>query len=62
LRYYSYTKLAEGYFTVKALRNLGKNDGVDLPICKAVYQILYCQADPSSILEILFARTLKNEF
>jgi glycerol-3-phosphate dehydrogenase (NAD(P)+) len=58
----TYNKLAEGYFTVKALRNLGKNYGVELPICEAVYQILYCEADPSSILEMLFARNLKNEF
>lgn len=57
-----YSKLAEGYFTVKALRNLGKNYGIELPICEAVYQILYCEAEPSSILEMLFARNLKNEF
>lgn len=57
-----YSKLAEGYFTVKALRNLGKNYGIELPICEAVYQILYCDAEPSSILEMLFARNLKNEF
>jgi len=58
----AYTKLAEGCFTVKALRNLGKNYGVELPICEAVYQIIYCNAEPSSILEMLFARNLKNEF
>ena len=57
-----YSKLAEGYFTVKALRNLGKNYGIELPICEAVYQILYCEAEPSSILEMLFARNLKMNF
>lgn len=57
-----YDKLAEGYYTVIALRNLGKNYGVELPICEAVYQILYCKADPSSILDMLLARNLKNEF
>lgn len=58
----SYNKLAEGYYTVKALRNLSKNYGVELPICDAVYQILYCSAEPSSILKMLFDRNLKNEF
>lgn len=58
----SYDKLAEGYYTVKALRNLAKNHGIELPICEAVYQILYCDVDTSIILEMLFSRNLKNEF
>jgi len=57
-----YDRLAEGYYTDIALRNLGKNYGIELPICESVYQILYCNAKPSSILEMLFARNLKNEF
>ena len=58
----SYDKLCEGFYTVKALRNLGKNYGVELPICEAVYQILYCQKHPSTILDMLLSRSLKNEF
>lgn len=58
----SYDKLAEGYFTVKALRHLGETHGIEVPISEAVYQILYCEAEPSSILEMLFKRNLKNEF
>ncbi len=57
-----YGKLAEGYYTVKALCNLGKAYGVELPICEAVYQILYEGADPQKSLEKLFARSLRNEF
>lgn len=57
-----YTKLAEGYYTVKALRNLGKAYGVELPICEAVYQILYEGKNPKMILNMLFARSLRNEF
>ncbi len=57
-----YGKLAEGYYTVKALRNLGKNYGVALPICEAVYGILYEEKDAKSELEQLFERSLKNEF
>lgn len=54
--------LAEGYYTVKAMLNLGKNYGVDLPICIAVYDILYREKDPKEVLNGLFTRALKNEF
>ncbi len=57
-----YDKLAEGYYTVKALRNLGKAYGVELPICEAVYQTLYENAEPRQILKQLFSRSLRNEF
>lgn len=57
-----YTELAEGYYTVKALMNLGKNYGVDLPISSAVYDILYQQKNAKDALVNLFTRSLKNEF
>lgn len=58
----SYNQLAEGYYTVKAIRNLGKSYGVELPICEAVYQIVHEGKEPRSILKSLFDRSLKNEF
>ncbi len=57
-----YRELAEGYYTVKALMNLGKNYGVDLPISAAVYDIIYNGKDAKEVLENLFTRSLKNEF
>lgn len=57
-----YNELAEGYYTVKALMNLGKNYGVDLPISSAVYDILYNTKNAKEVLEGLFTRCLKNEF
>ena len=57
-----YTELAEGYATVRALVLLGQAYGVDLPICRAVYHILYDGADPRAELEGLFGRALKTEF
>lgn len=57
-----YDKLAEGYYTVKAMMNLGKNYGVDLPINRAVYEILYNYKEPKAILNDLFTRTIKDEF
>ncbi len=57
-----YRELAEGYATVRALILLGGQYGVDLPICRAVYHILYSGADPLGELDILFGRTIKTEF
>ena len=57
-----YSKLAEGYYTVKALRNLGKTYGVSLPICEAIYQVLYENWSAKDALDSLFARALTNEF
>ncbi len=47
----TYNKLAEGYYTVKAIRKLGRAYGVELPICEAVYQITSEGKEPKSILK-----------
>lgn len=57
-----YDKLAEGYYTVKALMNLADKYNVELPICKGVYDILYEKKEPRKTLEELFSRNLKTEF
>lgn len=57
-----FTSLAEGYYTVKALVQIGERMHVDLPICNAVYRILYEKADPGKELGGLFHRSLKSEF
>ena len=57
-----YENLAEGYFTVEAVVSLGKKYGVDLPICNAVYSILYLKTDPKNTIISLFSRKLKEEF
>ena len=62
IRKASYDKLAEGYYTVKAIVALGERYHVDLPICEAVYAMLYEGLSPENALEELFARSLKGEF
>ena len=57
-----YEKLAEGYYTVKALMELGARYGVELPICGAVYDILYRHVMPTQELNALFRRELTEEF
>jgi glycerol-3-phosphate dehydrogenase (NAD(P)+) len=57
-----YKDLAEGYYTVKALIGLSKKYQVELPICNAVYAVLYENKSASDVLEGLFLRSLKKEF
>lgn len=56
-----FDKLAEGIDTVAALMEVSKNSGVELPIVRAVYKILYKNADPEEQLMNLFMRSTKNE-
>ena len=57
-----FTSLAEGYYTVKALVEMGEKYGVELPICGAVYNILYENSNPGETLDSLFKRNTKREF
>ena len=57
-----FEKLAEGYYTVPALLQMAEKTGVELPICKAVHEVLYRGVSPHSALSALFDRSLKNEF
>lgn len=58
----AYADLAEGVYTAEALRDLEIQTGVELPICHAVYRILYENADIRQTLDGLFGRSLKMEF
>ena len=55
-------KLAEGYYTVRALMSLSEKHGVDIPICRAVYEIAYEGRDAKETLSSLFERSIKTEF
>lgn len=57
-----FSKLAEGYYTVVALVELENKYHTELPICNAVYDILYEKKDAKQILDGLFTRSIKNEF
>ncbi len=58
----TYNELAEGYYTVKALCSLAERYDVELPICRAVYAVLYEGAQPEDEMNRLFMRSLKREF
>ncbi len=45
--------IAEGYYSTKCINEMNKKYIVDLPICKAVYNILYEKISPAVEFEIL---------
>ena len=65
-----YTDLAEGYYAVDSARELAAQVGVrlgkmvsaDLPICRAVYNVLYKGENAHDEVNALFTRSIKNEF
>ncbi len=53
--------LAEGCYTVKALVKMGDERNVDLPICRAVYDVIYNGVTPEKAVAGLFTRSIKYE-
>ncbi len=57
-----YTLLAEGVDTTKALLLLGEKYNVDLPICRAVNEVIKGERTAEEMLSELFLRSIKVEF
>lgn len=57
-----YGELAEGADTTTAMIRLGREYGVDLPICNAVNQVIHERRNPEQVLSDLFLRSIKMEF
>ena len=57
-----FERLAEGYYTVRAITALARLYSVELPICSAVEDILYLGRNTKEVLTELFERSLKSEF
>ena len=54
--------VAEGVKTAKSVYNLSRKIGADMPICHAVYHILYDNLSPKIASQQLMSRDLKEEF
>ena len=57
-----FEKLAEGYYTVKAIVALADKYNVDMPISRCVYSIVHEGKDFEMALGELFERSVKSEF
>ena len=58
----SFDMLSEGVGTCKALMKLSEIYNTELPICRAVYQVIFEHTDPQATLNTLFSRDIKQEF
>lgn len=55
-------KLAEGVATLKAVKIIANKENIDMPICQALYKVVYEKADIKSSIKGMFERDLKKEF
>ena len=54
--------VAEGVYTVREVHQLAQRLGVNMPICEAVYRVLYEHIPASSAVEALLNRSPQTEF
>ncbi|MEQ1837805.1 MAG: NAD(P)H-dependent glycerol-3-phosphate dehydrogenase [Candidatus Nitrotoga sp.] len=54
--------VAEGVYTVREVHQLAQRLHVDMPICSAVYRVLYEQVPAAKALEELLSRAASSEF
>lgn len=54
--------VAEGVYSARAVHQLVQKLGVEMPICEAVYRILYEQVEAASAVEALLNRVPDSEF
>ena len=55
-------KLAEGYYTLKAVKNIADRENINMPICQALYKAVYEGADVKQTIRSMFDRDPKHEF
>ncbi|MCT4575274.1 MAG: NAD(P)-dependent glycerol-3-phosphate dehydrogenase [Alphaproteobacteria bacterium] len=58
----SSTKTVEGLCTVVAVLKRAKDLGVEMPICQAIYNVVYEGKDIETEIEALFSRSVGKEF
>jgi len=54
-------KVAEGYYTTKAVWELSRKTNIDLPLCRGIYQVIYEGRSLAASLLELMTRPLKIE-
>lgn len=54
--------VAEGVYTVREIHRLAQRLGVEMPICAAVYSVLYEQLPAANAVEVLLNRSPHSEF
>ena len=58
----TFGKLAEGVATLKAVKIISDAENIDMPICDALYKVVYEKAPIEDSIKSMFDRDLKKEF
>lgn len=53
--------IAEGYYTTKAMWDISQKEGIDLPLCQGIYQVIYENRSVKESMIELMSRPLKVE-
>lgn len=53
--------VVEGVRTTKAVHQLAEKTGVDMPITRGIYEILFNEKDPKEVVDDLMRRGKTNE-
>ena len=54
-------QITEGYYTVKAVKNIADDKKIEMPIMNAIYNILYNQYNIKDVIDNLLERPIKDE-
>ena len=54
-------QITEGYYTVKAVKNIADDKKIEMPIMNAIYNILYNQYNINDVINNLLERPIKDE-
>ncbi len=57
-----FAKLAEGVSTLKAVKYIADRDGIEMPICQALYKVVFEDAPIKPTIRAMFEREVKREF
>ena len=56
------SKSAEGPATLKAVKIIADKEGIDMPICQALYKVVFEDAAIKPTIRAMFEREPKTEF
>ena len=53
--------VVEGYYAAESIHQLAEKEGVDMPICRCAYEVLYCGKQARDVVGELMGRAKKDE-
>ena len=53
--------VVEGYYAAESIHQLAEREGVDMPICRCAYEVLYEGKSPRDVVGELMGRAKKDE-